>query len=145
MPNPAPSGITGTACTLAAPHNANAVANKVAGFMARRKDAGVCEWLAGFIAGDPRRNVRTVWFGRSDGLAGDCGWWSFESAGTDRNHLEIPDAGRETGELITGRGRIRDHHALVEIRTVAAIPDAIPGEIVERFATHFRRRHFPLQ
>jgi hypothetical protein len=49
MPNPAEPGITGSACTLAAPHKASAVANKVAGLMARRMGAWVCEWLEGFM------------------------------------------------------------------------------------------------
>src|SRR6187399_2578185 len=49
MPYPAAPGITGSACTLAAPHTASAVANKVAGLIARRRGEWVCERLAGFI------------------------------------------------------------------------------------------------
>jgi hypothetical protein len=66
MPNPAAPGITGSACTVAAPHKVSAVANKVAGLIARRKGVQVDERLAGFIADDPRRNVKAVRI-RADG------------------------------------------------------------------------------
>src|SRR6188508_197173 len=132
MPYPAAPGITGSACTLAAPHTASAVANKVAGFIARRKNALVCERLAGFIE-TILREIEKQWrmTKRSNRLAGERGRRAFQAVGTDGNHREIPDTGRECGELITGSGRIRDQDAVIEIRTAAAVKDAVPGEIVE--------------
>src|SRR6476619_6158384 len=139
MPYPAPPGITGSACTLAAPHKASAAANKVVGLMARRKCAWVGERLAGFINSILREVERQCRMARrSDRLGGERGRRTFESVGTERNYREIPDTGRKRRDLKTGVGRIRDQDTVVEIRTAAAIENAIPGEIVERLATHFR-------